>query len=394
MSNGQILGEGGTDTAGSTPDSSTGTSFIGLGNIRRPSWIRPSWSMSLRRSRSGSTPGGSNPTSPTTDTAVQTPVSVPPSFEARLNNTIQECFNGARASEAVVNGVNHNGRVISPTSATDPFLSGPGINTDCLPTASSNGSFLSGGTNSNSIFELPHGSASSFLDTSTPPLCRTSHTNPELLRLTHIMPDEEFNPDSPLVDSGEGSSSSSLESLHFETGYALGRNGLDERGNAVPSSLTLLLRAALKTLKKESDCREEKLATLERVKELVVDKEEQREKMADDMVGLGYPEVYSGLVKRYIEDDGRNGGTCDADSTAESPIKTRWKILEIIYLTCVKISDKSAAFGRALTEAGLLKITTDTLNREEYKNKCTGEVSDNIVISKCSYNSSTTRGEF
>ena len=91
------------------------------------------------------------------------------------------------------------------------------------------------------------------------------------------------------------------------------------------------------------------------------------------------------ICPRYVEEGTTDTPASDdvIDSTdgataEESPLKTRWKILEVIYLTCVKISDKSAAFGKALTDAGLLKTTTDTLNREDYKNKCTGEVSHDM----------------
>ena len=108
----------------------------------------------------------------------------------------------------------------------------------------------------------------------------------------------------------------------------------------------MTLRTAVRTLKKEGDFREEKLATLQKVKELVVDKEEQREKISDDMLALGYPDVYSRLAKRYFEIEGPSADTGtsntaddDHDDGAETGEeecrqKTRWKILEIIYLTC------------------------------------------------------------
>ena len=383
MQDGQIVGDGGDGTTASTPDSGGG-SFIGLSNIRRPSWIRTSWSMALRRSRSsGSNTEGTSPrTSPTTDTAVQTPVTVPPDFGTRVSNTIAEYTQPAGRGNGL-NQNHHHFNLRSPTGG-GPTLEETLLATDTdnsyLPMPINTGLGVSHGFGGLPM-SLP-GSGSLVGDPDqTPPLCLPSFANPDLLRLTRIVPDDGFHPDSPLIDSGEGSSSSSLESLRLDIDYVLGRDGLEEGGqHGLSPSLSMLLRAALKTLRKESDCREEKLATLQKIKELVVDKEEQREKISDDMVALGYPEVFSKLVKRYVEDEGPNGASADEGAEGESPMKTRWKILEIIYLTCVKISDKSAAFGKALTEAGLLKTTTDTLNREDYKNKCTGEVSDNRLI--------------
>ena len=326
LNNGEVHADGDGETRTSSPDS--GGSFVGgLAGLRRPSWIRPSWSMTFRRSRSGSSHGGSSP-SPTAETL--------PRPTEQTNGTV----------------------------GGSPPLRDPGIPIDTISRVIQS--------------SLPATSNHSVQTIPTLSTARATHSVQPRTRpntLTQISYDPDLGSNLPPVDSEEESPTSSLESLCPE--FVL-RGGARGRNAALPSGVTVLLRLAIKTLKKESESRDEKLAALERIRDIVVEKEEQREKIADDMVALGYPDVLTNLAQKSLADDHDCTPEGDTDSLSEddSPQRTRWKTLELAYLICVKISDKSAPFCKALTDAGLLECTTDTLSREEYRNKCTGKVSD------------------
>ena len=129
------------------------------------------------------------------------------------------------------------------------------------------------------------------------------------------------------------------------------------------ASLTSLLQA-LQHLQESSHTH---LDALHKLRDLIFEGDDVNERVASDMLTLGYPEVCFKIARCYLN-------RVPTESTDPEEEKNRWKILEILYHLLVKITDKSASFCRALTDAGLLQCTNRLLSREEHKNKCSTEV--------------------
>ena len=128
------------------------------------------------------------------------------------------------------------------------------------------------------------------------------------------------------------------------------------------------LRALYHTLSRLHLRSQQHVEAMEELRDLILEGDDIRERTAAEMITIGFPEVCVKLARSYL---GRERSDCD-DVEEE---KNKWKILETLYYMLVKITDKSAAFCKTLTEAGLLQCTTRTLASEDHKNKCISEVS-------------------
>lgn len=134
-----------------------------------------------------------------------------------------------------------------------------------------------------------------------------------------------------------------------------------------PQSMLTELLALHALLSREDLPSQTHLEALVKLKDLVLEGEEMRERMATDMLTMGFPGIFVQIARHYMQ-----LLACTCDQVEEE--KARLQVLELAYQVVVKVTDKSAAFCRAVTEGGLVQATVSTLAKEDFQNKCSSEV--------------------